>query len=153
MEKKGIDIEALLAEGKSIRIHPQGYSMYPLFVPGRDEAVIAPVDAEKLRRGDVALYRREGSVLVLHRIWKKTPEGFYMVGDNQSQVEGPLKREQIKGILCQVIRRGKCFSARHPIYRLLAAVWLRLRPFRPFLSKLAAGVKKLLRRKSGDKAA
>lgn len=143
----GIDIEALLAEGKSIRIHPQGYSMYPLFVPGRDEAVIGPVGGRALKRGDVVLYRREGSILVLHRIWKQSPEGFYMAGDNQREVEGPLKREQIKGILCQVIRRGKCFSVKHPVYRMLASVWLRLRPLRPFLSKRAAAVKRLLQRK------
>ena len=39
-----IDIEQLLAEGKTIRIKPQGYSMYPLFVPGRDEASIEHTD-------------------------------------------------------------------------------------------------------------
>lgn len=147
MEHKGIDIEALLAEGKSIRIHPQGYSMYPLFVPGRDEAVIAPVGERRLKRGDVVLYRREGSILVLHRIWKRREDSFYMVGDNQSEVEGPLKKEQIRGILCRVIRRGKSFSVKNPFYRLPAAVWLFLRPFRPFLSKMAAGVKKLICRK------
>lgn len=144
-KEKGIDIEALLRSGKSIRIHPQGYSMYPLFVPGRDEAVIAPAETGKLKRGDVVLYRREGSILVLHRIWKRRAEGFYMVGDNQSEVEGPLKEEQIKGILCQVVRRGKCFSVRNPFYRMLSSVWLRLRPFRPFLSRMVAGVKRKLK--------
>lgn len=161
MENKGIDIEALLAEGKSIRIHPQGYSMYPLFVPGRDEAVITPTGGRRLRRGDVVLYRREGSILVLHRIWKRREDSFYMVGDNQSEIEGPLKEEQIKGILYQVIRRGKSFSVRNPLYRLPAAVWLFLRPFRPFLSNIIAGMKKILKgiknmcsknRKSGDKS-
>ncbi|MCM1191349.1 MAG: S24/S26 family peptidase [Butyrivibrio sp.] len=145
--RKGVDIEALLSEGKSIRIHPQGYSMYPLFVPGRDEAVIAPVETRKLKRGDVVLYRREGSILVLHRIWKRKPEGFYMVGDNQSEVEGPLRAEQIKGILCQVVRRGKCFSVSNLLYRIPAAVWLWLRPARPFLSKAAAKVKRVLKGK------
>ncbi len=140
-----MDIEALLAEGKSIRIHPQGYSMYPLFVPGRDEAVIAPAAEKELKRGDVVLYRREGSILVLHRIWKRTREGFFMVGDNQKETEGPLKREQIKGILCQVIRKGKCFSVNNLFYRLFSAVWLMLRPLRPVLSKTAAGVKKVFR--------
>lgn len=161
MDNKGIDIEALLADGKSIRIHPQGYSMYPLFVPGRDEAVIAPAGKRRLRRGDVVLYRREGSILVLHRIWKRRENSFYMVGDNQSEVEGPLKEEQIKGILVQVIRRGRSFSVKNPFYRVPAAVWLFLRPFRPFLSKIMAGMKKMLRgiknmcsknRKSGDKS-
>ncbi len=144
-EEKRIDIEALLLEGKSIRIHPQGYSMYPLFVPGRDEAVIAPAETGKLKRGDVVLYRREGSILVLHRIWKRKVDGFYMVGDNQSEVEGPLKAEQIKGILHQVVRRGKSFSVNNLLYRMLAAVWLRLRPFRPFLAGAAAKVKRALK--------
>lgn len=147
-----MDIEALLGEGKSIQIYPQGYSMYPLFVPGRDQAVIAPADTGKLKRGDVVLYRREGSILVLHRIWKRKADGFYMVGDNQSEVEGPLKEEQMKGILCRIIRRGKCFPADNPVYRMLAAVWLRLRPFRPFISRTTAKVKRVLRRKSGDKS-
>lgn len=146
-----VDIETLLAEGRSIQIHPQGYSMYPLFVPGRDEAVIAPVGAEKLKRGDVVLYRRESGILVLHRIWKRRPEGFYMVGDNQSELEGPLNPEQIKGKLCRILRRGKDFSVRNPLYRCAAALWLFLRPFRPPLSKAAARVKRLFGRKSGDK--
>ena len=34
------DLEALLQDGNIIRIRPQGYSMYPLFLPGRDEALI-----------------------------------------------------------------------------------------------------------------
>jgi len=145
------DLEALLAEGRSIQIYPQGYSMYPLFVPGRDQAVIAPAETEKLKRGDVVLYRRESGILVLHRIWKRTAEGFYMVGDNQSETEGPLRPEQIKGILCRVVRRGKSFSVRNPLYILSAALWLRLRPFRPVLSGAVAGMKRRLRRKKGDK--
>lgn len=156
--ENGIDIEALLAEGKSIQLYPQGYSMYPLFVPGRDQAVIAPAETKKLKRGDVVLYRREGSILVLHRIWKRRTDGFYMVGDNQSEVEGPLKEEQIKGILYKIVRKGKSFTVSNPIYRMLAAVWLRLRPFRPFLSRTVAGVKRTFKNicsnngKSGDKS-
>lgn len=39
-----IDLEQLLQEGNIIRIRPQGYSMYPLFIPGRDEALTDPTD-------------------------------------------------------------------------------------------------------------
>ena len=59
-----ISPEELLAEGRTIQIKPQGYSMYPLFVPGRDSAVIAPPEKSgrqganlRYRRGDVVLYR------------------------------------------------------------------------------------------------
>ena len=71
-----IDIEQLLADGQTIKIKPQGYSMYPLFVPGRDEACIERTDFSSLKRGDVILYRRDKSILVLHRIWKITGDSF-----------------------------------------------------------------------------
>ena len=69
------DIEQLLQEGRNINIKPQGYSMYPVLVPDRDEAIIEPLEDRKLKRGDVVLYRRDknvenGGILVLHRIWK-----------------------------------------------------------------------------------
>ena len=41
-----IDLEQLLREGNIIRIRPQGYSMYPLFIPERDEALIQQTDGE-----------------------------------------------------------------------------------------------------------
>lgn len=86
MEPK-IDLEKLLNDGAIIRIKPQGYSMYPLFIPGRDEALIQQIPIGYLRRNDVVLYRRAHSILVLHRIYAVTPAGFFMVGDNQSELE------------------------------------------------------------------
>ena len=60
MEPK-IDLEKLLNDGAIIRIKPQGYSMYPLFIPGRDEALIQQVPIGYLQRNDVVLYRRAHS--------------------------------------------------------------------------------------------
>lgn len=54
-----IDLEQLLREGNIIRIKPQGYSMYPLFIPGRDEALIQQTDYTDCHRNDVVLYRRD----------------------------------------------------------------------------------------------
>ncbi len=141
------DIEKLLAQGSVIQFKPRGYSMYPLFVPGRDEAVVAPAEADRLRRGDVALYRRDGSILVLHRIWKRRGDCFYLVGDNQAQVEGPLRPDQMKGVLVGVLRNGRYFSTKNIIYRAASGLWLWLRPLRPPISRIAAGCKRLLGRK------
>ena len=63
-----IDLEQLLRDGNIIRIKPQGYSMYPLLIPGRDEALIQQTASTDCRRNDVVLYRRDRSILVLHRI-------------------------------------------------------------------------------------
>lgn len=147
MQNSKQDIEALLLQGSTVQFKPQGFSMYPLFVPGRDEAVVAPVDPRQLKRGDVALYRRDESILVLHRIWKRKGDEFYLVGDNQSEIEGPLRPDQMKGVLVKIIHKGRCFSVRQPIYRFLAALWLWLRPFRPVLSQAAAWCKRVLKKR------
>lgn len=140
------DIEKLLCEGNSIQIKPKGYSMYPVIVPGRDEVVIAPVEADKLRRGDAVLYRRmTGDIkneLVLHRVFKTDTNRFYMVGDNQRQVEGPIAAEQIKGKMIFLIRKGRMISVQNPIYLIAVRGWLILRPFRPIISKTVSKLKK-----------
>ena len=41
------DIEQLLEAGEIIQIYPEGYSMYPMFVPGRDAAVIKKADVKR----------------------------------------------------------------------------------------------------------
>lgn len=137
-----IDIEKLLTEGNTIQIKPQGFSMFPLFLPGRDEALIHGVTPDSLKRGDVALYRRDSGILVLHRIFKVNANGFYMVGDNQTEIEGPLRPDQIRGKLVGIIRNGHSISVEDRRYRLLTGIWLRLRPFRPIISKSASIVKK-----------
>lgn len=130
-----VEIEKELEKGNIIQVKPRGYSMYPLFVPGRDEALIQKTGSDGLRRGDVVLYRRTGSILVLHRIWKRQGDSFYMVGDNQREVEGPLPASQIRGRMIGIIRKGKHISVEHPVYRLYSGVWLLLRPFRPGISR------------------
>ena len=122
------DLEALLQDGNIIRIRPQGYSMYPLFIPGRDEALIESVSADTVRKNDVVLYR----------ICKITAEGFFMVGDNQSEIEGPLRADQIKGRLIAFVRNGKEISVKNPPYRFLSALWLFMLPLRPVCFRITA---------------
>lgn len=146
MGQKNVDILQLLEQGQSIQIKPQGYSMYPMFIPERDEAVLQRAEAAKLKRGDVVLYRRDGGILVMHRIYKVKKNTFYMVGDNQREVEGPLREDQIKGVLTGFFRNGKYTSVRNPIYILASRLWLFLRPVRPALAKVVAAVKRLFKR-------
>jgi hypothetical protein len=140
------NVEKLLAEGYTIQIKPIGYSMYPMFVPGRDFAILQKADPSKCKRGDVVLYRRSGQMLVLHRIWKRNQLGFYMVGDNQVATEGPLEPSRIIGILVAFIRNGKEISAEWPPYRIAACLWLLIRPFRRPLQLFVASCKKFLRK-------
>jgi hypothetical protein len=124
------DVEKLLLGGRRIQIPIDGYSMYPMLVPGRDEAVIEQADVSLLKRGDVVLYRRLQGILVLHRIWRVKGDGFYMVGDNQMELEGPLDKDQIHGRLVAIVRNGKRISVTNPFYLFYSRTWLFLRPCR-----------------------
>lgn len=133
-----INIEQLLSQGKTIKIKPQGFSMYPLFYPGRDEACIEKASFASVKRGDVILYRRDNSILVLHRIWKIKDNCFYMIGDNQTQIEGPLRSDQIRGKLTGIIRNGHFIDVKNPLYQLVSRLWLFMRPIRPLVWKFTA---------------
>lgn len=137
-------IEGLLGMGKAVRIKPQGYSMYPLIVPGRDSVIIESTEADGLKRGDVALYRRSSGILVIHRIFRHDADGFYFVGDNQTAVEGPIKAEQIIGVMTVLERNGRSISTDSIIYRAVCMIWLWMRPIRRLVSVTVAFLKKVL---------
>ena len=139
------DIEQLLEAGEVIQIYPEGYSMYPMFVPGRDAAVIKKADVKKIRRADVVLYRRKESILVLHRVVKKKGGQFFMVGDNQMKIEGPVEAGQIRGILVAFVWNGHRISVKNPFYIILSEVWLLLRPVRGKFWSFTAWVRRLCR--------
>ncbi|MDD7176637.1 MAG: S24/S26 family peptidase [Lachnospiraceae bacterium] len=139
------DIEALLASGQMIRMHPQGTSMYPMFAGAEDEAVIAPADVAKLKRGDVVVYRRDpqaGGLLVMHRIYRRSGDAFYMVGDNQSVIEGPLRGDQIRGILVEWVRCGRTYSVKNIGYRMFFGLWLWMLPLRDPIHKMLSWLRK-----------
>ena len=143
---QGQNVEELLQEGKAVQIKPRGYSMYPVIVPGRDEVIVRKEDLSELKRGDVVLYRRDGSILVIHRIYRKKEDGYYMVGDNQTEIEGPLRPDQIRGKMVALIRNGKEIDVRSLRYRIPCSIWLFMRPVRRPVSLAAAFVKRLLKK-------
>ena len=143
------NLEQLLEENELVKITPEGYSMYPLVVPGRDRVTLKKADPNGIRRGEVWLYRRPSGILVLHRVWKVREDGIFMVGDNQSEVEGPLTKDRFFAKVVTFKRKGKEFSARNPIYVVLSGLWLWMRPLRlPIMKPLAVLKKKLRGKKS-----
>lgn len=140
------NIEHLLEAGKAVMIKPQGYSMYPVIVPGRDAVIVQKADTSKIKRGDVVLYRRDEGILVIHRLYKRDKKGYYMVGDNQTTIEGPLRADQIKGKMTVLIRKDKKIYTDSLLYRVPCAIWLFMRPVRRPVSLAVASVKRLLRK-------
>ena len=138
-EKK--DLEALLRAGTPVGFYPQGNSMHPTIVPGRDSVIVEPLSARKIKRGDVLLFRRPDNApsypgkLILHRVCKVNEDGIYMVGDNEKMVEGPLSREVFLGIMTELHRKGKTIKVNGIFYKMLTRSWLFLRPVRFVITK------------------
>lgn len=146
-EKEKKNPEALLRSGKTIEMSPHGWSMYPLIVPGRDRVILEPVKGRKLKRLDIVLFRREGSILVIHRIarCRRTAKGknvYYIVGDNQKELEGPVKEENICGVVTGIVRKGRRISVNNLLYKASVSIWMTLRPVRPIISKSVSRIKR-----------
>ena len=135
------DVEQLLRDGHTVEVPPQGTSMYPFLIEGRDRVVIAPWEGTA-RWGDVVLFRRVDGPLVLHRVVKVRPEGLSFVGDNQREVEGPLPPAQMRGILVGYVRSGKRHTTAFLPYRVLTSLWLLALPLRPAVWKGLAWVRR-----------
>ena len=135
------DLEELLKAGTPVGFYPQGNSMYPTIVPGRDSVIVEPLAYRKMKRGDVLLFRRPDNApvypgkLILHRVYRVKKDGIYMVGDNEKQVEGPLPTEAFLGIMTELHRKGKTISVNNIVYKILTGSWLFMRPVRFVISK------------------
>ena len=81
-------------------------------------------------------------MLVLHRIYKIGQDGLYLLGDHQTAIEGPVRREQVKGKMTSMVRDGRYMDVGNPGYPMLSVVWLWLRPARRAIMVPAARLRR-----------
>ena len=124
-----------IQEGKIVRIVPHGFSMVPFMTGSRDEVNLVQIDGE-IKRGDIVVYRRDNGVYVLHRIYKVRGNEYYLLGDAQTNIEGPLRREQIIAKVLSYYRKGKLITCQSKKEKFEYKLWFFLRPFRPMIIKL-----------------
>ena len=125
----------LVNEGKECRLLISGSSMAPFLVHERDSILFSKPDRE-LRRGDMVFYQRDNGQYVMHRILKVKPEGLYIIGDAQTEVEGPVRPEQVFALVTKVNRKGKWIGPGNFWWWFFSTVWLRLFPIRRLILKL-----------------
>ena len=134
-------LRELTEQGKEVGMRIAGNSMVPFLVHERDYIYFKKPDRE-LKKGDMVFFQRLDGAFVMHRICKVKPEGFYIVGDNQTMIEGPVKREQIFALITQVKRKGKMIGPDDFCWKFFEKVWIHVILLRPFLGNVCKAFKK-----------
>ncbi len=126
----------LVREGHTVALTITGHSMTPFLVHGRDQIRFCRPD-HPLKRGDMAFFRRRNGAYVMHRICRVDREGrYYLVGDEQTVIEGPILPEQVFGVVTQVFRKGRWIGPGDFWWDFFAGPWLSLLPLRPMLRRV-----------------
>ena len=127
-------LRELAEEGRVVSMLVAGSSMSPFLCHNRDYIYFTRPERE-LRRGDMVFYQRDSGQYVMHRIYKKKTDGYYMVGDAQTQIEGPLRRDQIFALIIKVKRKGKIIRPGNFWWEFFEHVWIRIIPLREVVEK------------------
>lgn len=125
-------LKGLTEQGKSVGLLISGNSMSPFLIHQRDQ-VFFEKPKRKLKRGDIVFYQRENGQYIMHRIYKKDNIGYYMVGDAQQELEGPITENQIFALITKVRRKGKIEESGTFWWDFFEKVWIRILPLRPWL--------------------
>ena len=102
-----------------------GTSMLPLLKEGRDLVELKPYCQERLKKGDVVLYKKNDGMLVLHRIIKtENGEFFTVLGDHQFKNAERVNKNQIIAVACGFFIKGRYVNEKTRWYRLYKKIWL-----------------------------
>ena len=102
-----------------------GTSMMPLLKEGRDRVELKPYCHERLKKGDVVLYKKNDDTLVLHRIIKtENGEFFTVLGDHQFNNDEWVNKNQIIAVACGFFIKGRYVNEKTRWYRLYKKIWL-----------------------------
>ena len=128
-------MEELIHQNEMVTIPVSGFSMNPFLADKRDAVMVKKPDRD-LRRGDIVLYKRRNGQYILHRIWKVKRDGYYIAGDDQTMIEGPVLRDQIIGRVEKIRRKGRWIDEKDLLWKFFETVWIRILPLRPVIRKV-----------------
>jgi hypothetical protein len=134
-------LSELLAQGLSVNLTVSGNSMSPFLINGRDQVLLEPLE-QKPRVGDVIFYRRDDGSYILHRICSITIGAYTFLGDNQTQPEYGIRRDQLLAKVTAVKRDGQVLKPGCALWRFFAGPWAWFWGWRPFFRWLYNTIKR-----------
>lgn len=139
-----------LEQGGVFPFYPHGTSMIPMIVEDRDQVILTHLP-EKPKKYQIILYKRKNGAFVLHRIVgvakDRFGETYTMRGDNQYQNEYGIRKEQMIGMVCGIVKNGKTVDPLHGLEYAKAVLWVntvRLRQGVFFARRCVSKIKRIL---------
>lgn len=123
-------ILAVMETGAAAPLVISGNSMSPFLVHGRDTVYLTP-PPNRLKKGDMILYRRQSGAYVLHRICDAEGDTFCLIGDAQREKEPGIRRDQVIALVTAVRRKGKLLKKGSFWWAFFEKIWIRMIPLRP----------------------
>ncbi len=120
-------VKLQLAEQNCASLNVTGTSMWPMLKHLQDRVLLKK--PEKLKKGDIILYRRENGRYILHRIIYKEAGGYVCSGDNQWEKEH-IRESWVIAVVTDFYKKEKRYSICHKGYRLYAWLWRKVFPVR-----------------------
>lgn len=138
-------IAELLENKQTVKITATGRSMLPFLRPERDAVELENRSYETIRPLDMVLIQRQDGQYILHRVIKISSVEFYLVGDAQRIIEGPLRPDQVIGVVKTVWWKGHEINPRSKGYLMLAWLWMQCLPCRHLLLRIGGKVKRVVK--------
>ena len=123
-------MDHLFDNGSTAWIVVSGMSMYPFLREDLDMVELARADFSSIKKGDIVLIKRINGEFVLHRVIKMNSSDFFIMGDAQQWIEGPVSENQLKAVAVNIARNNKVISCNNFVLKTLVHLWILIIPIR-----------------------
>lgn len=128
-------LREMVEQGMEVSMTVSGTSMEPFLFHKRDRIYFQSPE-ENIKKGDIVFFQRKTGEYVMHRVLKVRKQQYYLAGDHQTFLEGPIERQQIFAKIISVERAGVWLSENDIIWKFYAGCWRRLFLVRKVANKL-----------------
>lgn len=119
----------LMKENGQLAAIPTGSSMWPM-LRSKHDSVVLEAPQGRLKRRQIAMYRRPSGECVLHRVVAVHDREYEMCGDNQWVREDRVTDQEILGVVCGFYRGDHYVTCANHFYRFYTWIWCSIWPVR-----------------------
>ena len=117
-------LREMVDQGMEVSMTIAGTSMEPFLIHRRDKIYFRRPEG-KIKKGDMVFFQRATGEYVMHRVMKVRKGKYYLAGDHQAFMEGPIDEQQIFAKVVSVERDGKWLTEKDPLWKFYAGWWRR----------------------------